>query len=517
MTLRFRIAIIALVVIGIPLLSVVVLNARIQTRVADAQSQTERIRVESDAKERISRSRETSRTRLRAIASDAKVQRAIGNDTLLEKRIKRRLTMGERVSIQTTKTANVGESQPVLDAVAVNINDQNGLRRVRISLGSLTAREVRSPKKFPQTGSVRGIDTTGKTVVVQLPFSAASRSSTLSLPLIILGGFALLAAALMTELLVRTLSSLSRQAQRWADGIEEDAELPDGSDEIGVLARSLLKLHKASKRREERLRSAISTAADLQSARSQQDAIAAGARLIGEGSDAQAVNVEWKEHRGDWPSSVMVDDDWVEYQYGEVLAHVKWGQEQSHDVVMFAMSTLANALISLDLLQAAQDAASSDSLTGLATRRVFDESIHNEVSRSKRSGVSCSLLILDLDHFKHVNDEYGHQRGDSVLLEVSNRIRKCSRDSDIPSRWGGEEFAILLPDADEEGAAEYATRLLFAIRSEAVHRLHVTASIGVATLAESDDSSNLIRRADQALYTAKKNGRDQIVIAGPSL
>ncbi len=164
-------------------------------------------------------------------------------------------------------------------------------------------------------------------------------------------------------------------------------------------------------------------------------------------------------------------------------------------------------------LQARQDA-----LTGLANRRAFDEALHREFSRAVRQANPFCLLLLDLDHFKRINDNWSHAVGDVVLQRVAECLRLLSRDADLVARWGGEEFAVLLPNTDLHAAHKLAERLRLAIQaldySALAPELSVTASIGLAEQQDCQDSEQMLQRADTALYQAKQNGRNQTCIAG---
>lgn len=159
--------------------------------------------------------------------------------------------------------------------------------------------------------------------------------------------------------------------------------------------------------------------------------------------------------------------------------------------------------------------AQQDPLTGIANRRFFNEEAQQALYLSDRSGDPLSLAMLDLDHFKHVNDEYGHPVGDEVLAEVVRRSLLCLRRSDLMGRWGGEEFIILLPNSDLEQACMISERLRASI-DDAVFKtshgeLNVTISCGVAQYVAGDDLDTLIHRADRALYQAKWAGRNRVV------
>jgi diguanylate cyclase (GGDEF)-like protein len=160
--------------------------------------------------------------------------------------------------------------------------------------------------------------------------------------------------------------------------------------------------------------------------------------------------------------------------------------------------------------------ATSDPLTGLPNRRAFDQRLAAEVERSARHGHALSLVLLDIDHFKRVNDTWGHQVGDDVLVEFARRLQGQARGSDLVARIGGEEFAWLLPDAPAEGARDAAERARRAIASIAFPEVgYVTSSAGIADVAVAGcDVSDLVRMADEALYRAKRAGRDTTVVSG---
>jgi diguanylate cyclase (GGDEF)-like protein len=160
-----------------------------------------------------------------------------------------------------------------------------------------------------------------------------------------------------------------------------------------------------------------------------------------------------------------------------------------------------------------------DPLTGLFNRRYMDETLRRELARATRNRASLSVVMLDLDHFKRVNDEYGHEAGDAVLRSVAQQIKAIVREADIPCRYGGEEIAIVLPDCRKEDAANKAQQILEVVRGTPVQAdralVRVTASLGVATFPDdTQDQELLIRAADLALYKAKHGGRNRVVLAG---
>jgi diguanylate cyclase (GGDEF)-like protein len=174
----------------------------------------------------------------------------------------------------------------------------------------------------------------------------------------------------------------------------------------------------------------------------------------------------------------------------------------------------------VDLHELVQRQAVTDELTGLSNHRRFQAVIVHEVGRAKRFGHDLGLVMLDIDHFKSVNDTYGHQQGDVVLRKVARVLRDSSREIDEPARYGGEELAVVLPQTDLDGAYRFAERVRTALealripRLDGVGHLRVTASFGAAALpGTGEDKASLIAAADAALYRAKRAGRNLTVRA----
>ena len=143
--------------------------------------------------------------------------------------------------------------------------------------------------------------------------------------------------------------------------------------------------------------------------------------------------------------------------------------------------------------------ATTDALTGLNNRRMFDHSLQLELAIVERRETPLSLLVLDVDHFKRINDTHGHEVGDTVLVAIAQVLSGCARVIDIVARVGGEEFAVILPNTDTEGALEVAERMRTAVGQASWLAQPATISIGVATLQPAEDASSLYARADAAL------------------
>jgi diguanylate cyclase (GGDEF)-like protein/PAS domain S-box-containing protein len=157
--------------------------------------------------------------------------------------------------------------------------------------------------------------------------------------------------------------------------------------------------------------------------------------------------------------------------------------------------------------------ATTDAVTGLANRRIFQEQLNAEVARARRYGGQLSLVLLDLDHFKAVNDTYGHQAGDAVLTEFGSRLSRQARAGELVARIGGEEFAWLMPQTGHDGAFHASERLRRLIESEPFPTVgKVTVSAGVCASAPELDGEDLVQLADRALYAAKDSGRNTICI-----
>ncbi len=168
------------------------------------------------------------------------------------------------------------------------------------------------------------------------------------------------------------------------------------------------------------------------------------------------------------------------------------------------LSTLNKELVRLSI---------TDRLTGLFNRMKLDETFDVEIKLANRYNQPFSIIIVDMDHFKHVNDSYGHQVGDKVLVEVASILQVNTRDTDIVGRWGGEEFMVICKQTDKIGVLKLAEKLRQAFQD---HNFPVvqrkTASFGVTTWQEGDKAEDMVSRADEALYAAKNNGRNRVEV-----
>ena len=176
------------------------------------------------------------------------------------------------------------------------------------------------------------------------------------------------------------------------------------------------------------------------------------------------------------------------------------------------------AITIADLFQAVKEQAITDGMTGLYNRRYFEEYIKKEAIRAMRQNQKFTVIGLDLDHLKQINDTYGHNYGDIAIKAIAEVLKSNARSIDVAARMGGEEFNLILPGVDIEGGCIAAERIRKAIESVELEKIgRITASLGVATYPDqSDDIQELLELTDQAMYESKRNGRNRVSIAKPS-
>jgi diguanylate cyclase (GGDEF)-like protein len=203
-----------------------------------------------------------------------------------------------------------------------------------------------------------------------------------------------------------------------------------------------------------------------------------------------------------------------------VLVVTRAGAERGYTEVERRIADLLTAQIAIalqnaDLHARVAESALRDPLTGLLNRRFFDEAVETAHANARRAGSELSLIVLDLDHFSAVNNEHGHAVGDTVLRRVALAIKRSVRDGDVVVRYGGEEFVVIAPATDGEGAVTAAERIRAAVAEATAtpvdgRLIPLTISAGVASLVDERDGRSLFRAADSALLAAKRGGRDRV-------
>ena len=219
----------------------------------------------------------------------------------------------------------------------------------------------------------------------------------------------------------------------------------------------------------------------------------------------------------DWKSYIVVPLSQNNAHFGSLVVFSSRSEITDSEINFLELFSkqIELAITIADLFQTVKAQAITDSLTGLKNRRYFEEFLQKELLRAQRQNQKFTIIGIDLDHLKQINDKYGHSFGDVAIKTVAAALKSNARSIDVVARMGGEEFNILLPGVDSEGGMIAAERIRKAIESRKIDTIgHVTASIGVATYLEhSDNINDLLELTDQAMYLSKKNGRNRVTLA----
>ncbi|HWZ91562.1 MAG TPA: diguanylate cyclase [Polyangiaceae bacterium] len=235
------------------------------------------------------------------------------------------------------------------------------------------------------------------------------------------------------------------------------------------------------------------------------------------------LRIEDEDAHGDTPAAepIVCTIPFGTQQLGKLaVAASVAGDEDSLGIVALVARELGGPLRMAALMDESQRLATTDPLTGLANRRALMAALRVEIAHARRHGTPLSFCLLDVDHFKKVNDVHGHAAGDQVLAAIGELLRGGLRIPDVPARWGGEEFVAVLKQTDEAGALVAAERLRKAAEALEIiangKKIAVTVSIGVSEFRSEDALEALIDRADRAMYRAKSSGRNRVVLGSSS-
>jgi diguanylate cyclase (GGDEF)-like protein len=246
--------------------------------------------------------------------------------------------------------------------------------------------------------------------------------------------------------------------------------------------------------------------------------------VITEATGARGGQLMHGGHELEWVGDVDTGEDSLAFDLAaggdegetKLVLHAPPGgfTDDTRKLAEWLASQAAIALENARLHEIVQHQAITDELTGLVNRRRFLAALDAEILRARRLGGPLSVVLVDLDDFKRINDRFGHPVGDTVLLAFADLMRAHVREVDVAGRLGGEEFSILLPETDLAGAAAGAERLRHALAEQSLElegrTLEVTASFGVAELSSGQSGDELLRAADAALYRAKEQGKNRV-------
>jgi two-component system, cell cycle response regulator len=352
----------------------------------------------------------------------------------------------------------------------------------------------------------------------------------LLLALVALLGLVAVVAYFEGRTIVRTVSELSAAARALARGRLDERVRVRGRDELAVLGRSFNDMATELEARLEeleaeraRLRDAFSRFGQALAATHDPNQLlrvivetaieatgAAGGVIVGRHGETARVGMHEEGHE---LLELPLTAGRSSFGTLTLFGH-RFGEEER----MTAATLAAHAVVALDnerLHRIVERQALVDGLTGLANRRHGEEVLAAEIARAERFGGPVALVLADLDGFKDVNDRHGHPTGDMALREFAEVLRETVRDVDLVSRWGGEEFVLVLPGTDGGGATQLAERVRRTLRERSLFGpdgtpLVLTASFGVSFFPDASSPDELITQADRALYEAKRGGKDRV-------
>jgi diguanylate cyclase (GGDEF)-like protein len=345
----------------------------------------------------------------------------------------------------------------------------------------------------------------------------------------------LVVALALIRNLVPRVQAYSRFAARVADGQVGERLAAGGGDEVAELGRALDLMVERRERQRDHEASQAEFADTMQLSETEGEAHQLLKRHLERTIEGGRVTVLNRNNSADRLEAMTEVDPLLACQVCEALPEVKTcepllvgGQvigsvlvnhpRQADDIgprVRESVTQAAPVLANLRNLAIAEIRAATDALTGLPNNRAVQDTLRRMVAHAGRAVSPLSAALLDLDHFKRINDTHGHGRGDEVLAAVAATLRSSLRDSDFVGRYGGEEFLLLLPDTGKREARLVAEKVRVAVEATAVHNLElkVSASLGVATLPDDcGDADTLVRAADRALYAAKGGGRNRVEV-----
>jgi diguanylate cyclase (GGDEF)-like protein len=432
-----------------------------------------------------------------------------------------------------------------VDRLVAALRTQDG-RRIAVGASALRGRLVEAPMGRTRVIDVAGVDYRALAarlsepprvsfVVLSPQSRAASAASATERRLLVALVGSLLLVGLVAYVLSRSvvgrLRDLAHAAGAIATGHLSQRVPVHGRDEFAALGRSFNDMAGELEARVEELESArqrlreavgrfgeaLESTHDLAQLREVivESAVeatgAAGGILDGDGPRVTVGEVDSGAARLEFPLSSSGQS------FGRLVLVGSSFDDQARDT---AESLAAQAVIALDnarLHTIVERQALVDELTGLANRRRSEEMLHLERSRAERLGAPLAFVLADLDRFKSVNDRFGHPVGDDVLREFADVLLETVREIDVAGRWGGEEFAVVLPGTDLAGGVQVAERVRAALERRSIAadgtRISVTASFGVAAFPEHGTEAELVAAADTALYEAKRTGRNRVVAA----